>query len=187
MKYYQADFLNQKLTIENVKLFISSPPIAMLSGWKLAMMFGRIGQYMREDGIVLIDIPAGYRPETIDLAGMGQSTGWLMSAAFHLVKNAWLNEDHIFHIFRQYRDGFPSILPTRVLEKCNTSKSHPTEFNPKVIRQLIKFYSDVGDTVLDGFCGTGTVMNEAKRLGRVGIGVDIRPCENLRMRCALDK
>jgi hypothetical protein len=46
---------------------------------------------------------------------------------------------------------------------------------PKLARYLIQRYSRTGDTVLDPFCGKGTVLLEACLLGRTGIGVDVAP------------
>jgi SAM-dependent methyltransferase len=42
-------------------------------------------------------------------------------------------------------------------------------------RVLISAYSEEGDTVLDPFCGSGTVLYEALALGRRAIGNDLNP------------
>jgi len=52
---------------------------------------------------------------------------------------------------------------------------HPAPFTPKVVRNIILTCSDVGDVVLDPFCGIGTALIEAKRLGRHYMGIDISP------------
>ncbi|WP_276626288.1 MULTISPECIES: DNA methyltransferase [Archaeoglobus] len=44
---------------------------------------------------------------------------------------------------------------------------------PQIPRNLILRYTDIGDTVLDPFVGSGTTLIECKLLGRHGIGVDI--------------
>jgi len=44
---------------------------------------------------------------------------------------------------------------------------------PQVVRNLLLKYSDIGDTVLDAFVGSGTTLIECKLLERNGIGVDI--------------
>lgn len=44
---------------------------------------------------------------------------------------------------------------------------------PQIPRNLILRYTDIGETVLDPFVGSGTTMIECKLLGRHGIGVDI--------------
>lgn len=48
-------------------------------------------------------------------------------------------------------------------------------WSPHIPRNLILRYSNIGDTVLDCFLGSGTTMIESKLLKRKGIGVDINP------------
>lgn len=47
--------------------------------------------------------------------------------------------------------------------------------NPTVIARLINDYSKVGETVLDPFSGSGTVVVEAIRAKRKGVGIDNSP------------
>lgn len=44
-----------------------------------------------------------------------------------------------------------------------------------VVSEYIRYYSKEGDTVLDPFCGSGVTVNEALKLGRKAIGVDLDP------------
>ncbi len=57
---------------------------------------------------------------------------------------------------------------------------HPAPFPEELPRRLIKFYSYVGNTVLDMFAGSGTVGVVAKQLGRRYLLID-----NSREYCAL--
>src|SRR5260370_736985 len=50
---------------------------------------------------------------------------------------------------------------------------------PQIANRLIQERSSVGDTVLDPFCGSGTVLTEALILGRNGVGSDINPLAHL--------
>ncbi len=49
------------------------------------------------------------------------------------------------------------------------SKSHPTQKPLSLMEYLIKTYSNVGETILDPFAGSGTTGVAAKRLGRNAI------------------
>ena len=52
---------------------------------------------------------------------------------------------------------------------------YPAKFIPQIPAWAIEAFSSPGDTVLDPFCGSGTALVEALRLGRHAIGVDANP------------
>lgn len=52
---------------------------------------------------------------------------------------------------------------------------YPAKFHPPVARALIRKFSRRGETVLDPFCGSGTVAVESQLLGRHAVGSDIDP------------
>ena len=137
---------------------------------------------MHPEGLILLDVPAGYNPRLIKLAGIGEVTGWQKSAWCHLIPNAYKEgKTQAVNIFRRFRPGWnPQYEKKRILEITPGSKIHTCEFDRGVIRELISFYSYPSDTVLDGFCGTGIVPGEAVNMGRRGIGIDIRPYSNIR-------
>ncbi|HEX2879794.1 MAG TPA: DNA methyltransferase, partial [Polyangiaceae bacterium] len=53
--------------------------------------------------------------------------------------------------------------------------SYPARLHPVTARRLIEKLSREGDTVLDPFCGSGTVLVEGQLQGRHTIGVDLNP------------
>ena len=53
--------------------------------------------------------------------------------------------------------------------------SYHAKFTPEIPRKFIKKYSNVGDTVLDPFCGCGTTLLEAIKAGRNTVGIDLSP------------
>ena len=50
---------------------------------------------------------------------------------------------------------------------------HPAVFPIDLPKKIIRYYSFVGDVVLDPFCGSGTTCAAAASLGRKYIGIDI--------------
>jgi len=52
---------------------------------------------------------------------------------------------------------------------------YPTQKPEALLERIIKASSDKGDLVLDAFCGCGTTLVVAHKLGRSWIGIDISP------------
>lgn len=52
---------------------------------------------------------------------------------------------------------------------------YPSRFVPQIPLQFIAALSEPGDTVYDPFCGCGTTLVEALRLGRKAVATDISP------------
>ena len=69
--------------------------------------------------------------------------------------------------FRQFRDPIWHLNGI-------SRKDHPAVFPNELVYRLIKMYSFCGDTVLDPFCGIGTVNIEALVLNRNSIGIDVK-------------
>jgi hypothetical protein len=53
--------------------------------------------------------------------------------------------------------------------------SYPARMHPSTARKLVEAFSAPGDRVLDPFCGSGTVLVEARLAGREVVGVDANP------------
>lgn len=52
---------------------------------------------------------------------------------------------------------------------------YPTQKPEVLLKRIIKASSNKGDIVLDSFCGCGTTIAVAKKLGRKWIGIDVSP------------
>ena len=54
-----------------------------------------------------------------------------------------------------------------------STKDHPAPFPLELAYRLVRMFSFWGDTVLDPFCGTGTMMLAAMKCNRNSIGIEI--------------
>lgn len=65
--------------------------------------------------------------------------------------------------------------------KVNTSylthglHEYPARMIPQIAKRLIERYSEVGERILDPFCGSGTTLVEARLAKRYSVGIDINP------------
>ena len=55
---------------------------------------------------------------------------------------------------------------------CSRCKWHPAVFPEELPKRCIQLFSYVGDTILDPFCGSATVLKVARDLGRNATGID---------------
>lgn len=65
-------------------------------------------------------------------------------------------------------------------------RQHPTQKPDELMQRLVRASTNEGDTILDPFCGSGSTLAAAERLGRKWIGIDIDEhwCEVSRRRTA---
>lgn len=68
-----------------------------------------------------------------------------------------------------------SATQTAELRDVHGFHSYPARMHPDTASRLLEALSAPGATVLDPFCGSGTVLVEARRAGRRGLGFDINP------------
>lgn len=67
----------------------------------------------------------------------------------------------------------------RASRRLHRLDKYPAKMIPQMAQFLIEIASEPGDTVLDPFCGSGTVVREAMVLGRNAIGLDVNPLATL--------
>lgn len=94
---------------------------------------------------------------------------------------AWTSLDQPARVINYHYDGCMTAQPNRELPRV-----HPTQKPVPVMEWLINRFTKPGDLICDPFCGSGTTLTAAERLGRRWIGIDISPeyCEISRKRTA---
>ncbi|MCY7390516.1 MAG: DNA methyltransferase, partial [Leptolyngbyaceae cyanobacterium CAN_BIN12] len=79
--------------------------------------------------------------------------------------------------WREYEDVQTDslwLIPERDRSGAHMADYHGN-FVPQIPYQAMRRYSKQGDVVLDTFLGSGTTLIECRRLGRHGIGVELKP------------
>jgi site-specific DNA-methyltransferase (adenine-specific) len=85
--------------------------------------------------------------------------------------------------FRKYRPSEDRGRPLgnlwddipRIQSGSKESLGYPTQKPAKLLERIIEASSNRGDVVLDAFCGCGTALVAAQKLGRKWIGIDSSP------------
>ncbi|MDD5610775.1 MAG: DNA methyltransferase [Candidatus Omnitrophica bacterium] len=76
------------------------------------------------------------------------------------------------------KEGAPETDVWNISLMASTSRErlgYPTQKPEALLEKIIKASSNRNDTVLDAFCGCGTALAAAQKLGRQWIGIDISP------------
>jgi SAM-dependent methyltransferase len=63
----------------------------------------------------------------------------------------------------------------RTMAHVHGFHSYPARLHPETARRLVEGFSPERGRVLDPFCGSGTVLVEARQLGRHAFGIDANP------------
>ena len=69
---------------------------------------------------------------------------------------------------------YQAPLPSNRSGALYNAFSYPTKISPETIAIFIACHTNIGDTVLDPFCGTFTTRAVAQRLARRSIGVELQ-------------
>jgi site-specific DNA-methyltransferase (adenine-specific) len=66
--------------------------------------------------------------------------------------------------------GFPAFYSHGVVKH---DRVHPTQKPESLMAELVRLYSDPGETIVDPYMGSGTTLVAAKRFGRKAIGIEV--------------
>lgn len=69
--------------------------------------------------------------------------------------------------------GDESLDSIQIKSFSNEKTGYPTQKNESLLRRILQASSNPGDLVLDFFCGSGTTLAVAEKLGRRWIGCDL--------------
>ena len=182
--YYETDFFTQAVIKEGtVDLVITSPPLKLLRcQTEMQKIFETLIPLMKDDGRILIDMPIGIDWQT-DLIKIVRDLEWG-------IEQYWFTEnmyqpDQAQALYLVNKEVFLNRIRVErqrglYLQCSKAERRHVCEFDPDLIQRLIGACCSPKHApcvVLDPFCGTGIVAEEACILGHRGIGIDIRKQE----------
>ncbi|MGR3913756.1 MAG: DNA methyltransferase [Gammaproteobacteria bacterium] len=85
------------------------------------------------------------------------------------------NADVLFDFDREFKTQ-DDVFKISIIKGNSSEKlGYPTQKPLALLERIVKASSNEGDVVLDPFCGCGTTMEAAYKLGRRFIGIDISP------------
>jgi DNA modification methylase len=82
--------------------------------------------------------------------------------------------------YKRYLDEMPGVPLQNLWDdippigsQAEERLGYPTQKPVALMKRIISVSSEIGDVVLDPFCGCGTTIHAAEKLGRPWIGIDI--------------
>jgi len=90
-----------------------------------------------------------------------------------IIQKEKLNEER--KVENRYIDPNWDFADANIKNLTHCFHNYPAMMIPQVAGRLLDMYSKEGDVVLDPFCGSGTVLVEAKLRGLESYGIDINP------------
>ena len=168
--YQITDALKCEISAGSVDLVISSVPVYILDDpFELFEWFDRC---VAPAGVLLLDVPGQYNQYTIKMWEGERKSAWTFQwgMAFH----DFYQQGDTQSLCAYGRHHVPKPVEIACRRCTEREMAHQCEYDAIYVENLIKQFSEPGDTVLDPFCGTGTVPRVAYQLGRNAMGIDRR-------------
>ena len=169
--YQTEDTFGITLPPSSVDLVVSSPPLDILAE-NAEELFDWFDTCVTPLGILLLDMPGQYNRYTIAVWEGERKSAWHFQWGVALHDFYEAGDTHSLCAYRRCDLPKPREIAYR---RCTEREmAHRCEYDTIYIERLIEQFSNPGETVLDPFCGTGTVPRIAYQLERNGIGIDRR-------------
>lgn len=110
------------------------------------------------------DVEIGYWIKTPSTKNYSKHIGRFVERFFVYRQGKTFNEKHWTQMKGFYLDDL-------LIEK----EGHQYRKPLSLCERLVRIYTNPGDTILDPFCGEGTILEACQNLGRNAIGIDIDP------------
>jgi len=91
----------------------------------------------------------------------------------HLFLEPYEDENNYSRYGREGKHPGTVWRASRILHNHPEATEHPTQKPLAIISKMVGISSNIGDTILDPFMGSGTTLVAAKQLGRKAVGIEI--------------
>lgn len=176
MTIYQTDAFTLSLP-RVVDLVITSPPLYILRG-DLRKLFTWVENLLSPNGVFILECPALYNVHNYNLnrytCSLIQGGDCSLKPRFSIALYDFYRKGGFDSLYFYSRADLERLTEIEYRKCYEREMAHGCEFDSTLIANLIERFSQPGETVLDLFCGTGTVPRMARELGRKGIGIDKR-------------
>lgn len=119
----------------------------------------------------------------IDVTAKGRHWAWIPSEMEKMDAEGrihWPAKKGGMPMLKRYLDEQPGVPTQDIIDDIPPMHNlaadrlgYPTQKPTLLLERIVGASSDVGDVVLDPFCGCGTAVHAAQKLGRSWIGIDI--------------
>ena len=121
---------------------------------------------------MFLDMPGQYNEYTLTMWEGERRSAWKLQWGIAYHDFYQVRDTQSLCAYARYNLPKPGEIPYR---RCTEREmSHRCEYDQVYVENIIEAFSKPGQTVLDPFCGTGTVPKIAYQLKRNGIGIDRR-------------
>lgn len=195
---YLGDCTNLQLDLASVDLILTDPPYIAEDNWCWNWIAWMADRFLKKGGSVVALMGVLNMPQAFSAFadyGAGLKFWWCNTMTYN--SPVCLRGRNIHNWYKPalwYCKGtHPRISTTSYPEDCvrapREKSAHPWQQGLSWFTYWCSVLSSPGELVLDPFCGSGTTLLAAKRLGRraIGIEIDERACEKTAKRLERDR
>ena len=165
-KAYLRNDIRRPITEEHLKLYMTHQ-----------------GEDGRHFGLFPIKQTLNRYGSRYEFKGINPPLGWMVSKKRieEMERDGYIHFTESGNIYRKYyADEFRGRQISNLWDDipklaafADERLDYPTQKPLALLERIIRASSDEGDLILDPFCGSGTTMAAAQRLGRSAIGIDL--------------
>lgn len=170
---YQNNTFDVELPRNSVDLVITSPSRDTLLN-DATRLFAWLDECIAKAGVLFIDLPGQYGETVIPMWEGERCSSWKFQWGFPFHDFYQAGDTASICAYARDYNTVPRPKDLSYHRYTEREMTHQCEWDALLVSNLIETFSEPGQSVLDPFCGTGTVPRVAHSLGRHGIGIDQR-------------